>query len=221
MAIIAKWSYLFPGSSPVDSGIVWRRIAPLTLLGIFLERIEYLQSGPPEISVISCHNRQIMTARRRGDIAVFDRHSLAGQLKSSLLVRPHMGHRDIETMDATMHRLDKPCQPCLQAVSRFPVFAPYPIGELRDHDSTRVTVVLLDLEPCDDSRVTLLLCRLTKNVSIQKPTHSFRRRDNSRRRRGRSSIGTGHSFRIVNQSPLGASLRKINVSSSGWNSASK
>ncbi len=196
-------------------------MSSLSLFGVFLEWVEYLESWTTEIPVISCHNRKIMTARRGGDIAVFDRHSLASQLKSSLLVCPYMGHRDIETVDAPVHRLDKPRKPCLQAISRIPVFAPNPIGELRDHDSTRVTIVLLDLEPCNYSRIAVLPCWLTQHVRIQKPIHSFRRRGNSRRRRGRSSIGTGHSFRTVNQSPLGASLRKINVSSSGWNSASK
>jgi hypothetical protein len=116
------------GSSPVHPAIVLHKISPLFLFGVFLKWVEYFQPRAPEISVIPRDNRQIVTASSRGDIAVFDRHSLACQLKSSLLVRPYMRYRDIEAVNASMHRLDKPRQPCLQALSRFSVFAPHPIG---------------------------------------------------------------------------------------------
>jgi len=163
----AGWAKQPAESRNVHPATNWNGIPPLFLFRVFLNWVEYLQPRAPEISVISCDNRQIMTASSRGDIAVFDWHSLACQLKSSLLVRSYMRYRYIEAVNAPMHRLDKTRQPCLQALFRFSVFAPHPIGELRYYDSTCLTVVLLGFKPRNDSRVPLLLCRLTQNVSIQ------------------------------------------------------
>lgn len=55
-------------------------------IGQFPERVKHLQSRPAEILVIARHNRQVVPAGRRGDIAVFDRNELARPFKQKLLI---------------------------------------------------------------------------------------------------------------------------------------
>src|ERR1700751_2221359 len=63
------------------------------------------------------------------------------------------------------------------------------------------------VEPRDDAGVFVLLRRLTENIGVKQPAHSFARKY-SRRRGGRSSMGTGHCSRTASQSPSRLIRRK-------------
>jgi hypothetical protein len=84
---------------------------------------------------------------------------------------------------------------------------------LSDYDRAGVAVLPLLAQPFDDPRVSVLLRRLTENIGVKQPIHIFARKY-SRRRGGRSSMGTGHCSRTASQSLSRLIRRKIMASSS-------
>jgi hypothetical protein len=68
----------------------------------FLERIKYLQPWPPEVFVTARHNRQIVAAGRRRNIAVLNRHRQGGLFEQKPLVRPNMRCGHIEAEDSPL-----------------------------------------------------------------------------------------------------------------------
>ena len=56
----------------------------------FFERIEYLESGTPEVLIVACRDGQPMPPGGRRDVAVFDRHTLAGLVEQPFLISPYV-----------------------------------------------------------------------------------------------------------------------------------
>ena len=174
-----------------------------------------------EMPVVSGDDREAIAPRCRGDIAVFNGHASSCSFKEMFLFGPHMSHGHAESVDAAVHGIDQAGEPRLQRLPLFSLFTADPIGELRDDDRTGVTAVLLLFQPGDNTGVSVSFRRLGDYVGVEQPVHSFRRRRYSRRRGGRSSMLTGHSFRILSQFFFPASRRKTIASSSASNLASK
>src|SRR5688572_25135804 len=103
-----------------------------------LERVENFQAGPPEVPFVSGHNGQIMPSRDRGNIAVLDRHQLAGPFKETRLVRPDVSGGHIETKDSPLHGLNASREPGLQSSPHPPFFRTNPVSNLGNHDTARV-----------------------------------------------------------------------------------
>ncbi len=61
----------------VSLGTGCSRAIPSSLDELF-ERIEYLESGTPEVLIVACRDGQPMPTGRWRDVAVFNRHTLAG-----------------------------------------------------------------------------------------------------------------------------------------------
>jgi len=57
-----------------------------------LERVEDFEPWPSEVSVIPSGDRESVTARRRCDVAVLDRHALADLVEKTFLLCPDVGH---------------------------------------------------------------------------------------------------------------------------------
>src|SRR5215831_6210728 len=119
------------------------------------ERIEYFDSGTPEIPIVACRDRQPMTAGGRRDVAIFDWHTLAGLIEQSLLLSPHVRDRHVEPVNSSVECVHKPCQPSLEELTLPSILGAHPVGQLGDDDSARVTAILFLLEPSDDTRVAM------------------------------------------------------------------
>src|SRR5215471_16664667 len=63
------------------------------ILWEFVERVEDLEPGSIEVSVVPRRDRQSVAARRCGDVAVLDGHTLTRLLEQFFLLRPHLRHR--------------------------------------------------------------------------------------------------------------------------------
>jgi len=129
------------------------------LLFLCVEGIENLDSGSLEMLDVSRGNGEIMSACNRGDVAVLHRHGFPGELV--LLLAPHVRYGDVETQNSSVHAVSQLRQPFLQGRTPLATLQPHPKGELRDNDGAGVAVVLMLLQPGNDSRVTFLLGRLT------------------------------------------------------------
>jgi hypothetical protein len=103
-----------------------RDVLPASGIPELLERIEDFESRATEILVVAGRDCETVPSGRRCEIAVFHRHSLNGSLEEMLLFRPDMRHCDVEPVDASVHRLDKPCKPGLQRCSLSSFLRPYP-----------------------------------------------------------------------------------------------
>ena len=111
----------------------------------FLERVEDLEPWSFEVSVVPRSDRQSVSSRRCRDVAVLDGHALAGLLQQSLLIRPDICHRHVESVDGAMQRIDEPCEPCLQRLPLPTFLCAHPVRQLRDDDSAGVAALLLGL----------------------------------------------------------------------------
>ena len=83
----------------------------LPVLWEFLERVEDLEPGSLEVSVVSRSNRQPVSSRRCRDVAVLDGHPLARLFGQSLLLRPDVRHRYVEPVDTVVKPVHQPCEP--------------------------------------------------------------------------------------------------------------
>src|SRR3954454_21685880 len=72
-----------------------------------LERVEYFETWPTEILVVTCCDGQAVLPGGGGNVAVFNRHQSPSFHQEVLLIGPHMGHAHIETMNTALHRLDQ------------------------------------------------------------------------------------------------------------------
>src|SRR5436190_23873608 len=124
-------------------------------------------------------------------------------------------------MNSSPECFHKPRQPSLEDLTLPSILGAHPIGQLGDYDGARVTAVLFLFEPGDDPFIAVPLGRLADDVCIEQPTHSFRRRDGARRRRGTSSGLTGQALSTVSQLSLPGSRRNTSASSSASKLASK
>src|SRR4051795_2072345 len=186
-----------------------------------LEGVEYFETWPPEILVVTRCDGQAVLPGGGGNVAVFDRHRLTSFFQQMLLIRPDMCDADIESVNSALHRVDQARQPRLQLRLLPALFVAHPVGQLRDDYRARVAAILLLPKPGNHARIAIALRRLREHICIEKPSHSLRFFGSSRRRRGTSSIGTGHSVRTFSQSSRSGSRRKITASSSSSKRASK
>src|SRR5512133_1863563 len=102
-------------------------------------------------------------------------------------------------MDPAMERIDETREPRLERIALPSLLGADPVRELRDDHRAGVAVVPLVAEPGDHLGVPLALGGLAEDVGIEQPAHSLARND-SRRRGGRSSMGTGHASSTSSQS---------------------
>lgn len=187
----------------------------------FFERVEYFQPRTSEVPVVAGGDREFVASGGCSNVAVFDRHTLAGFAEKPLLLRPHVGDRDVEPVNPPLHGVHQACQPGLKRLALPAVFGAHPVGQLGDDHGARVAPVLLPFEPGRDSNVTNPLGRLADDVGVEQPAHSLRRRAGARRRGGTSSALTGQALSTASQSSLPASRRNTRVSSSASKRASK
>ena len=85
--------------------------------GELFERIEYSDSGTPEIPIVACGDGQPMPAGGRRDVAVFDGHAQAGLVEQPLLFSPYMRYRHVEPVNSPSERFHKTCQPSLEGLT--------------------------------------------------------------------------------------------------------
>jgi len=81
-------------------------------------------------------------------------------------------------------------------------------------------VGLFSLEPSCHARIAVPLRGLTQDVGVQQPGHNLDRKY-SRRRAGRSSMGTGQALSTFNQFGFDTMRRHMKASSSGSKSTRK
>src|SRR3990172_915595 len=67
------------------------------------ERVEHFQPWTPEVFVVASGDREPVASGGGGDVAVFDRHTLASFSEEPLLLRPHVGDRNVEPVDPPVH----------------------------------------------------------------------------------------------------------------------
>ena len=82
----------------------------------------------------------------RCNVAVFDRHRQTGLIEYSLLFRPNVSHRHVESVNTPVECIHEPRKPCLQGLTLSPFFGANPVGQLRDDNSARVAAILLYFE---------------------------------------------------------------------------
>src|SRR5438132_11058423 len=66
-----------------------------------LEWIEDFEPRPFEVPVVPRGDREAVPTCGCRDVAIFDRHALTCLVEQSFLLRPHVGDRHIEPMDAS------------------------------------------------------------------------------------------------------------------------
>ena len=88
----------------------------------------------------------------RRDVSVLDGRTLTGLLEHAFLLRPDMGDRHVEAVDAAVQRIDEACEPSLERLP-LPAF----------------------LRPDPVRRVAVPLRRLADDVRVEKPAHNLRR----------------------------------------------
>src|SRR6266542_6331946 len=77
---------------------------PAARLCQLLEWIEDFEPRPFEVPVVPRGDREAVPTCGCRDVAVFDRHALTCLVEQSFLLRPHVGDRHIEPMDASVQR---------------------------------------------------------------------------------------------------------------------
>jgi len=83
---------------------------PVWLSELF-ERIEYFESGTPEVLVVASGDGQPMPPGGGRDVAVFDRHTLAGLVEQPFLLGPYVCDGYVEPVNSSLECVHKPCQP--------------------------------------------------------------------------------------------------------------
>lgn len=184
------------------------------------EWIEDLQAGSAKVFVVAGDDGEVVPAGRSRNVAVFNRHAPARLLQLPLLFGPNVRDRSVEAENPSVQRSHKTSQPSLQRLPLPPLFATHPVGKLREDHRAGVAVVLFSLEPSCHARVAVALRGLTQDIGIQQPAHNVDRKY-SRRRGGRSSMGTGQALSTFNQFGLDAMRRHIKASSSASKSTRK
>src|SRR5438270_10843831 len=104
------------------------------------------------------------------NVAVLDGHALTSFVEYSLLFRPNMDHRNVESVNASLKCVHQPREPCLQLVTLPSVFGANPVSQLRDDNGASVSPVLLHFEPGGHPRIAVSFGRLANDVCIQQPT---------------------------------------------------
>jgi hypothetical protein len=184
------------------------------------ERIEDLDARPAKVFVVAGGDGEVVTASRSRNVAVFNRHPPACPLQLPLLFDPNVRDRSIEAENPSVQRSHETSQPSLQRLSLPSLFVAHPVGKLRENHCASVAVVLFSLEPSYHARIAVTLRGLTQDVGVQQPGHNLDRKY-SRRRGGRSSMGTGQALSTFNQFGFDAMRRHIKASSSGSKSTRK
>ena len=95
-----------------------------------------------EVPVVAGDDREPVPSRRRRDVAVFHRHALTGLLQQTLLLRPDVGDRDVEPVDAPVQGVDQAREPRLQCLALPSFLRPHPVRQLGDDDGARVAAIL-------------------------------------------------------------------------------
>src|SRR5437016_341571 len=128
---------------------------PCGVLCQLLEWIEDLEPRPFEVPVVPRGDREAVPACGRRDVAVLDRHALTRLVEQSFLLRPYVGDRHIEPVDASVQRVDEAREPGLQRLSLPAFFHPNPVRRLQDRQPTLPTCeateddgVLFGIEVC-------------------------------------------------------------------------
>lgn len=171
--------------------------------------------------IVTRRNGKPISPGSRGDIAVFDGHSVSGSLEQSLLLSPDMGNGHVEPVDSPVECVDEARQSGLEQLALSPFFCSHPIRKLPNHDRARVAAILFLFEPSNYVLVTVPLGRLADYIRIEQPAHSLLRRAGERRRGGTSSALMGHCLSTSNQRSFPESRRKTSASSSSSKRASK
>src|SRR5215472_7541837 len=185
-----------------------------------LERIENLEARTAKVSVITCDDGEVIPTGRSRNVTVFNRHAQARLLQFALLFSPNVRNRSVEAENPSVQRSYKTGQPSLQCLPLPPLFGAHPVGKLGKDHRAGVAVVLFSLEPSYHARVAVALRGLTQHIGIQQPAHNLDRKY-SRRRGGRSSMGTGQALSTFNQFGFDAMRRHIKASSSASKSTRK
>src|SRR5258708_34258957 len=143
----------------------------------------------------------------RGDVAVFDGHTLAGLVEQPFLISLYVCDGYVEPVNSSLECFHKPRQPGLQDLTLASILGAHPVGQLGDDDGACIAAVLLLFEPRD--------------IGVEQPVHNFRRRAGARRRRGTSSGLTGQALSTASQLSLPGSRRNTSAPSSESKRASK
>src|SRR5260221_752729 len=98
-------------------------------LGELFERIEYLESGTPEVLIVACRDGQPMPSRGRRDVAVFNRHTLAGLVEQPFLISPYVCDGYVEPVNSSLQCFHKPRQPGLQDLTLASILRAHPVGQ--------------------------------------------------------------------------------------------
>ena len=219
------------------SGTEWRVIFPstpdpqaLTKTGMkkrdselrsqLFEGIEDLDARSAKVFVVAGDDGEVVPAGGSRNVAVFNRHAPARLLQLPLLFGPNVRDRSVEAENPSVERSHKASEPGLQRLPLAPLFTAHPVGKLRKDYRACVAIVLFSLEPSYHARVAVALRGLTQDVGVQEPAHNLDR-EYSRRRGGRSSMGTGQALSTFNQSGFDAMRRHIKASSSASKSTRK
>jgi len=184
------------------------------------KRIEDLQAGSAKVFVVAGDDGEVVPSGRSRNVAVFDRHAPARPLQLPLLVSPNVRDRSVEAENSSMQRSYKTSQPGLQRLPLLSLFTADPVGKLREDHRASVAAVLFSLEPSCHAWVAVALRGLTQDIGVQEPAHNLDRKY-SRRRGGRSSMGTGQALSTFNQFGFDAMRRHIKASSSASKSTRK
>jgi len=184
------------------------------------KRIEDLQARTAKVFVVAGDDGEVVPASRSRDVAVFNRHAPAGPFQLPLLFGPNVRDRSVETENPSVQRCHEASQPSLQRLSLLALFATHPVSKLREDHRAGVAIVLFSLQPSCCAWVAVALGRLTQDIGVEEPAHNLDRKY-SRRRGGRSSIGTGQALSTFNQFGFDAMRRHIKASSSASKSTRK
>ena len=132
----------------------------------FGKRIENPNSGSLKILHVSGGNCEVMPARNRRDVAIFNRHRFTCRLELVLQFRPYMSGRYVEPKNSTVHGLNQIRQPFLQRNALLSALSAHPKCQLCNDNRTRVALVLMFFQPRDNACIAGLLCRLTQHIGI-------------------------------------------------------
>ena len=184
------------------------------------KRIEDLQARSAKVLFVAGDDGEVVPAGGSRNVAVFNRHAPARPLQLPLLFGPNVRDRCVEAENPSVQRSRKAGQPSLQRLPLLPFFTAHPVGKLRKDHRAGVAIVLFSLEPSYYARVAAALRGLTQDIGVQQPGHNLDRKY-SRRRGGRSSMGTGQALSTLNQFGFDAMRRHIKASSSASKSTRK
>src|SRR6516162_10015415 len=96
MTMMRKSRFMFPTSRALPE-LASQSLVPSRYranVSQFFKGVEHLEPWALKITVIACHDRQVVADGCCGDVAVFDRHSLPFALKICPKLRPAYCGRD-------------------------------------------------------------------------------------------------------------------------------